>query len=103
MSEELKPCPFCGKSDFTEEFYDKELVVCNPCDIGGDRANWQNRSIEDVLKARIVKLEAALKMIDERTKPYFNPIVTTTSGRMMTEIRQVGNIAFAALAESEPK
>jgi len=60
MSEELKPCPFCGGSNITEEA-SISVVFCADC--GGekdtDMGSWNTRPIEDALNARIVELEMA--------------------------------------------
>ena len=59
MSEELKPCPFCGGSNITEES-SISVVFCADC--GGekdtDMGSWNTRPIEDALTARIAELEA---------------------------------------------
>ena len=65
MSEELKPCPFCGGSNITEEA-SISVVFCADCggekdtDFGGD---WNTRPIEDALNARIAELEAERRWI----------------------------------------
>ena len=70
MSEELRPCPFCGGNDIV---YEEALSVtyCNDC--GGELdegfgSDWNTRPIEDALTARIAKLEAELKITDELLK-----------------------------------
>ena len=55
------------------------------------------------LTAEVARLKAALEKIDNRTKHYFAPLEFATRDGMLIEIRQIGNIAFAALAESDPK
>jgi len=70
MSEELRPCPFCG----SEAFYIKIMgnyekpheIYCSKCDgaITEGRSekqvvtNWNTRPIEDALQSRIAELEA---------------------------------------------
>ena len=65
MSEELKPCPFCGGEAKEDNFIGG--VVCenlctnpNTFDGGGGvwTADWNTRPIEDALTARIAELEA---------------------------------------------
>ena len=64
MSEELKPCPFCGGSNITEEA-SISVVFCADC--GGekdtDMGSWNTRPIEDALTARIAELEAERRWI----------------------------------------
>ncbi len=69
MSEELKPCPFCGSSGaiLDEPLNEDEYgCFCNalcgaigPCDEDGEKAVefWNTRPIEDALRARIAELE----------------------------------------------
>jgi len=71
MSEELRPCPFCGSMPVIEKTGD---VVCANTDCivlasaiaygVGDTpvafAAWNTRPVEDALRARISELEAAL-------------------------------------------
>lgn len=79
MSDELKACPFCGKSDihieqkgtfFWCECYDCGAIsrehhtlpgvnVLQSEDIA--RGYWNNRPIEDELQARIAELEAEIE------------------------------------------
>lgn len=74
MSEELKPCPFCGEEIYSEfyshraeEFdghctnkkcllYGKDLLFFNT-------AKWNSRPIEDALRAENEKLKEALREI----------------------------------------
>ena len=77
MSEILKPCPFCG----SEAFYIKIMgnyekpheIFCSKCDgaITEGRSekqvvtNWNARPIEDELRARIDKLTAENKGLED--------------------------------------
>ena len=57
MSEELKPCPFCGKSrpeNWTEV---NKLVLCPYCETVALRRTWNRRPIEDAQAVRIAELE----------------------------------------------
>ena len=73
MSEELKPCPFCGKDEanFTTDKWGNYYVECEYC---GAQTNpyddkeivieeWQTRPIEDDLIARIAELSQAVGLI----------------------------------------
>ena len=72
MSEELRPCPFCGNEPVVEG----NLVACNnlncpthdnywtdpmifTCD------QWNSRPIEDALNARIAELEHRNKVLED--------------------------------------
>ena len=68
MSEELKPCPFCG-SEAKEIIRDNaSLVYCNKCERGtglckgadSARKLWNTRPIEDGKDKEIVRLKRAL-------------------------------------------
>ena len=58
MSEELKPCPFCGREQHLcpEEIpYTGQLHECGSCNVIS--YDWNIRPIEDALNARIAELE----------------------------------------------
>ena len=68
MSDELKPCPFCGSSNTTLDYYEisgpQELgtiVVCNDCGASAKSiVDWNTRPIEDALRAQLEKRTAEL-------------------------------------------
>ena len=71
MSEELRPCPFCGEMPVTEN----NLVACanKSCPTYDNYwtdpqiltiEQWNTRPIEDALNARIAELEAENEKID---------------------------------------
>ncbi len=64
---ELKPCPFCGRSDVIFN-QDTDIVHCRWCGGVYDSlflcdASWNTRPIEDALNARIAELEAERRWI----------------------------------------
>ena len=71
MSEELRPCPFCGKEPHIDANY--HLFSCQNKDCIADATNyeatmgffehWNTRPIEDALTARITELEAERRWI----------------------------------------
>lgn len=81
MSEELRPCPFCGKSDihieqkgtfFWCECYDCGAISREHHTLPGvnvlqsedfARGYWNQRPLEDVLTSRIAELEAERRWI----------------------------------------
>lgn len=65
MSEELRPCPFCGGTKICTE-KGINLNYCDNCSAESNVEHWNNRPIEDALNARIAELEA---LVDE-LKPY---------------------------------
>lgn len=74
MSEELKPCPFCGGQVILDK-NDKRRrpwsIVCTECGIVNDDwavsdqlvKEWNTRPIEDYLISKIVELKAAQRFI----------------------------------------
>ncbi|MHB0965998.1 MAG: hypothetical protein ACYC36_06030 [Bellilinea sp.] len=61
MSEELKPCPFCGGSKvqiIDYEFTDQ--IECDECGNLVRPSCWNTRPIEDALRAEIGKIKAIL-------------------------------------------
>ena len=83
MSEELKPCPFCGNDDILldihhrgNSFRDTYVYYCSDCVRGEDSYTskefamdaWNNRPIEDAKDTRIAELEFKLKYNQETLK-----------------------------------
>lgn len=74
MSEELRPCPFCGSEDLVY----LPIVWCKKCDAQVKIADnledtiklWNTRPIEDALRARIAELEEKLKRFEEFTSVF---------------------------------
>ena len=69
MSEELRPCPFCGK----EPAIDNNFAICvnDDCELsdywsGLEVGSWNTRPIEGALHASIAELEAEVTEL----KPY---------------------------------
>ena len=74
MSEELKPCPFCGgKALYCPPDYQdaRHIVICNGYDCiarpsmhASSRkhviTDWNTRPVEDALRAKVAYLESAL-------------------------------------------
>ena len=73
MTEELKPCPFCGGEAKCIEFYGLYHVICCNCHIAGKDCStresavsaWNTRPIEDELVEKIGKLKAKKKRLRE--------------------------------------
>jgi hypothetical protein len=61
MSEELRPCPFCGGTNICTE-KGINLNYCDSCSAEANIEHWNTRPIEDALQARIAELEA---LVDE--------------------------------------
>ena len=87
MTDELKPCPFCGGGgagyiddvQYPDTPHERVwyAVTCGKCDANGAwdlgksgaAEKWNTRAVEDALRARIAELEAQLTPIpfSERT------------------------------------
>ena len=70
MSDELKPCPFCGS--IPEVHYDNDgtrIIRCANTECAGlywedfDDITWNTRPIEDALRAKNAQLRAALEAV----------------------------------------
>ena len=59
MSEELRPCPFCGGTKICTE-KGINLNYCDNCSAESNVEHWNNRPIEDALQSRIAELEKDL-------------------------------------------
>jgi hypothetical protein len=72
--DDVKPCPFCGSPPARDRLpYGLPVLRCaNPnCDVHSGAltwVEWQTRPIEDALRARAEKAEAALATITKATK-----------------------------------
>jgi len=64
MSEELRPCPFCGGTKICTE-KGINLNYCDNCSAESNVEHWNNRPIEDALNARIAELEAHIAALEE--------------------------------------
>lgn len=76
MSEELKACPFCGADDLwlreipgLADIEWKSLqefsIQCTRCYAVMKRYYWQNRPIEDALRAELVQAQARIKELEK--------------------------------------
>ena len=66
MSEELRPCPFCGGRHI-ETAENLDLVYCFDCgaEMHTDLGEWNKRPIEDALTTRIAELEGLVDRLVE--------------------------------------
>ena len=62
MSEELRPCPFCGGTKICTE-KGINLNYCDNCSAESNIEHWNTRPIEDALNARIAELEAEIDQL----------------------------------------
>ena len=65
MSEELKPCPFCGGTKICTE-KGINLNYCDNCSAESNIEHWNIRPIEDTLNKRIAELEAEIDQLAAR-------------------------------------
>jgi hypothetical protein len=72
MSEELKPCPFCGKEQSEENFFScdgyPQACGCWETTHSGEEAVnvWNTRPIEDELRAEIARRDEIITRLKER-------------------------------------
>lgn len=71
MSEELRPCPFCGEQVFPPlaSSLDDGYTRCGLCGAKMQHRRWQTRPIEDELRKRIAELESTLSANNELLIP----------------------------------
>ena len=72
MSDELKPCPFCGgdPSASTERVGNSTwltFVRCGPCAFDMQMSKWNRRPIEDALRAELEEAREAIRDAAEET------------------------------------
>jgi len=70
MSDELRPCPFCGQpAKYNEIYHDAVNCSNRQCTInsiesnGTDMDRWNTRPLEDAMQKRIAKLEAQVAVL----------------------------------------
>lgn len=63
MSEELRPCPFCGGE--AELCYSEVDTFCRKCNVMQETELWNTRPIEDALNKRIAELEGFIDRLVE--------------------------------------
>jgi NMD protein affecting ribosome stability and mRNA decay len=64
MSEELRPCPFCGGTNICTE-KGINLNYCDNCSAESNVERWNARPIEDALNKRIAELENFINQLIE--------------------------------------
>ena len=71
MSEELRPCPFCGLKFAEDEWseFGEEYWVCDHCGASNGtidpKCSWNTRPLEDVLNKRIAELKDFINQLIE--------------------------------------
>ena len=74
----LKACPFCGEQPETSKDYfgsEERLAFCRNCGTDNNPftySEWNNRPIEDKLKAEIERLKAENKELNNALDVYLN-------------------------------
>ena len=64
MSEELRPCPFCGGTNICTE-KGINLNYCDSCSAEANIEHWNTRPIEDALNKRIAESEEAFLKLED--------------------------------------
>ena len=85
MSEELKPCPFCGGmpkvNDWTLKGITDKRCFCDneKCPVYLSKTiaidDWNTRPIEDALNARIAELEANIEILKDQQREARNILI----------------------------
>jgi transcription initiation factor TFIIIB Brf1 subunit/transcription initiation factor TFIIB len=67
MSEEMKPCPFCGGSNWRATSEERTCITCSDCGVSVifdfrfmSQTNWNTRPIEDALKSENERFRKAV-------------------------------------------
>ena len=64
MTDELKPCPFCGKNDSCYVDFDSTCYECQSCGaMCNSLDDWQSRPLEAALQAQVDRLSDAIQEI----------------------------------------
>jgi len=63
MSEELRPCPFCGGTKICTE-KGINLNYCDNCSAESNVEHWNTRPIEDELRAEIERLKVRIEELE---------------------------------------
>lgn len=66
MTDELKPCPFCGKSELHIE-KSIDVIYCKTCgaEMDMERGDWNTRPIEDALQSQLAARDALIERLVE--------------------------------------
>ena len=109
MTEELKPCPFCGGEAKCIEFYGLYHVICCNCHIAGKDCStresavsaWNSRPIENELHKKIEKLEAENTRLREALELIAKSNFYFARGEEDKQLSRVCEIARNALNGNE--
>lgn len=64
MTQELKPCPFCGGTDVSVcDSTTTRTAKCRSCVVYIAIEKWNSRPIEDALRAEVARLRAELDVV----------------------------------------
>ena len=67
MTDELKPCPFCGKNDSCYVDFDSTCYECQSCGaMCNSLDDWQSRPLEAALQAQVDRLRKAIEIVCQR-------------------------------------
>ena len=92
MSEELRPCPFCGGTKICTE-KGINLNYCDNCSAESNIEHWNNRPIEDALNKRIAELEEQvwdLNLANEKLESaYFADETIAPDGTLKPSVRKL--------------
>lgn len=113
MSDELKPCPHCGSSDFLTNgnLHPKRLACGNDaCQMMGiwiDYDTWQSRPLEDALlkraeaaEAKAERYENALQWIDTWVKAYPLDVFPEPDFKRVREALEAAGISLDCVSAS---
>ena len=84
MSEELKPCPFCGCDDLDATKHRLSLITCQNCGTEALEKRWNTRPIEDALRQEITDLRHRLEVMTKERERW-----RSNSGHLRTQLERL--------------
>jgi Lar family restriction alleviation protein len=100
MSEELKPCPFCGSKDIVLESFGelRHTACCSTCECNTGYMqddceaieSWNTRSLEDDLRKQLDIVVEALKWVSHNSVDVY---AKQKAREALAEINRIGKLS----------